>query len=133
MEQAHDSLRRRVRTEVEMAMDSLNTDAVECKEAKRNALASSFDALEITFGQGGTLKRKKKEVYLPWLCGQMYRTMQRLVPEPEWRQERARADVSNPTSIRALLTLCVCEDRDADNRVFHYGPRLREYLLPRAV
>ena len=50
---------------------------------------SALSALNIKYGHGKRLKRPEKEVKKPWLVGQMYQTLDRLLPEPDLRQERA--------------------------------------------
>ena len=79
------SLRRRVRAEIEMAQSKLPAS---CTNKMIAALTNSVRALKIEFGQGKGPRQHEKEIKSEWLVGQVYRTLERLAPEPSLRSER---------------------------------------------
>jgi hypothetical protein len=83
-QESAESLRRRVRAEVEMV---LAADEVEKPEDLKKALT----ALNITYGRGSgprTESRKRPGENTAWLIGQLYRSADRLAFEPTLHKER---------------------------------------------
>ena len=84
---AYQSLRRRVRTECELAFASVPNS---CPPALKQALPKCINELGIKHGQGRGGRRKKDKIAShQWIVPQIYRTLDRLLVEPNMEKERA--------------------------------------------
>ena len=83
---ARDSLRHRVRAEIEMAQKVI-TDTCDAKISR--GLQAALEDLQIVYGKGRGPKNSGKQIGRFWLAGQIYRTMERLSVEPDMRKERS--------------------------------------------
>ena len=87
MKQACESLRRRVRAELEMALEHLPES---CDSTMRKKLKAATRDLEVKFGVGKAPRQvETKKVQLAWLATQLHRTRERLLPEKWAVQERS--------------------------------------------
>ena len=84
---AHQSLRSRVRAELELALDNVPES---CTQKEEKELKSSMKALSIKFGSGrGPRYRCRQDcLQVGALVARIHRTLERLLPEPSLREER---------------------------------------------
>ena len=82
---AHEGLRRRVRAEVKL---TLSLASPSCTEALLAQLQTALKRLQVECWIGRGVRAAEKSLNIEWLVPQIFRTLERLLPEPSLRQER---------------------------------------------
>ena len=86
MGELKDSLRLRVLYMVKQSLARLPSS---CVGKTASQLRSACRSLDTICGRGRGPRPGEKQISLTWLCAQMHVLLERLLPEPDFRQERA--------------------------------------------